>query len=104
MWCASVCQLLTRMLSCHLGYPLEFRSHDVPTSGVVHVPFLRSSLRHHLSSAGITQLQWYYVMIRLPASRLTSLRILLVGHTPFTEEDTGPPELPFHTHVKHAKA
>lgn len=29
---------------------------------------------------------------------------VLVGHTPFTEEDTGPPELPLHTHVKHAKA
>ncbi|MEA5031737.1 MAG: hypothetical protein VB025_06285 [Sphaerochaeta sp.] len=60
-------------------------------------------MRHRLPSIGITRFRWYYSMIRLPASRLTSSRILLVGHTPFTEEDAGPPELPLHTHVKHAK-
>jgi len=92
------------MLSRHLGYPLEFRSHVASTSCVVHVAFLRSPLRHRLPSIGIARLRWYYSMIRLPASRLTPSPIRLVGHTPFTEEDAGPPELPLHTHVKHAKA
>ncbi|HKL59646.1 MAG TPA: hypothetical protein VJ863_07095 [Sphaerochaeta sp.] len=61
-------------------------------------------MRHRLPSIGIARYHRYYSMIRLPVSRLTPSPIQLVGHTPFTEEDTGPPELPLHIHVKRAKA